>query len=244
MSKGWYERECLECLKNDLFNRLHQKRVAVDIGANIGNHSVFFSNHFDLVLSFEPNPKTFQLLKVNSTLSNNIRVFPIGCSSAEGKQRGRVSSGNLGDASLHSSPGAIEVEFYLAALDQLIPDYQHEEIDFIKLDIEGHELEALRGAQKILENFPVVAFEQHGLGEYDFWHSEIVAFLQHKGYLNFYALTDQTPLAGVSRRGASLLNAVFTLVTGRRIVSQKYKLELMKSVLKKNFDGHLIIATK
>ena len=59
---GIYEKDYLLTLINwlkeiqiDIFNG-----VAIDVGANIGNHSVFFSKFFKKVYSFEPNPKTFK----------------------------------------------------------------------------------------------------------------------------------------------------------------------------------------
>ena len=40
--------------------------TVLDIGANIGNHSLFFSNYFYKVLSFEPHPKIFKVLAINT----------------------------------------------------------------------------------------------------------------------------------------------------------------------------------
>ena len=48
---------------------------ALDIGANIGNHSVFLSKFFKKIHSFEPNPKTYDVLSLNSKYSNTKKSF-------------------------------------------------------------------------------------------------------------------------------------------------------------------------
>jgi hypothetical protein len=48
---GFYERELLQGMCSLV---LDKNSIALDVGANIGNHSLFFSNNFDSVISFEP----------------------------------------------------------------------------------------------------------------------------------------------------------------------------------------------
>ena len=58
---GRYENELLECL-SDLLLKItpDNRRICLDVGANIGNHSLYFSGYFDKVFSFEPNKKFFR----------------------------------------------------------------------------------------------------------------------------------------------------------------------------------------
>ena len=61
---GRYENELLECLSGLLSKAaVDKRRICLDVGANIGNHSLYFSHYFDRVISFEPNKKIFQILK-------------------------------------------------------------------------------------------------------------------------------------------------------------------------------------
>src|SRR5215475_1675190 len=69
---GRFERAELECLSVQLFARMRSRRVCLDVGANIGNHSLVFAQHFARVLAFEPNPRTFKLLAINAELAQNI----------------------------------------------------------------------------------------------------------------------------------------------------------------------------
>ena len=51
--------------------------IAIDVGANIGNHSIFFSKFFKKVYSFEPQESVFKLLENNVNMNNleNIKIF-------------------------------------------------------------------------------------------------------------------------------------------------------------------------
>ena len=76
---GVYEKEELEFLFDwlaelgcDLKNK-----TALDVGANIGNHSLFFSDRFKSVFSFEPNPRTFKVLSLNADLKENINCLKL-----------------------------------------------------------------------------------------------------------------------------------------------------------------------
>ncbi len=64
---GYYEKRELEALARALFSRsTSPMSTALDIGANIGNHAAFLSNHFGRVIAFEPNPMVACLLKANA----------------------------------------------------------------------------------------------------------------------------------------------------------------------------------
>ena len=66
---GVFEGEELDILF-DFLEPLHSSfraGTALDIGANIGNHSIYFADHFRTILAFEPNPTAFALLSFNTT---------------------------------------------------------------------------------------------------------------------------------------------------------------------------------
>ena len=69
--KGIFEKEQLFAT----LSVLKKKRTLIDVGANIGNHSIFFSKYFKKILSFEPFPLTFSVLKLNTMNIKNISLF-------------------------------------------------------------------------------------------------------------------------------------------------------------------------
>ena len=103
--EGRYENEILlliEKLIKDNFSDSKFK-TALDIGANIGNHSLFFSQYFSTVYAFEPNPVTYELLKINSTYvskTKNIIPYCYGLSDKTQNLNLRFDPNNIGNSKI------------------------------------------------------------------------------------------------------------------------------------------------
>jgi hypothetical protein len=82
----------------ELFSAHGVTLCALDIGANIGVHTVFLSKIFDNVIALEPNPKTYSLLEINTAHLPNVTSLPIGASSKSEYCRLYIQKINLGDA--------------------------------------------------------------------------------------------------------------------------------------------------
>lgn len=129
---------------------LGEGKVIVDVGANIGNHTIFFVQHMNprKVFPFEPNPDSVRLLKENLQLNQiGSVVDSAGIGLGLGADYGQysvesVNENNLGAARLVKG-GAIKVK----PLDAVIPKGK---VDFIKIDVEGMEFEVLKGAEKLI----------------------------------------------------------------------------------------------
>lgn len=242
VTSGLYERNVLNCLSQELFSKMKSKRIALDIGANIGNHSVFFSNHFSQVISFEPNQRTYLLLLANSMLKENIAVHNLGCSDREFSTAVNYSPENVGMASLCRNEGSMKSEFKLVRLDDFINKDIWGKIDFIKIDIEGHEIEALKGASNLIKaNYPIIAFEVVDGSNHD-GALPLMATLRDLGYDNFSGMADQTPLAKTSKKLAKLVNLLSIILTANN--RKRFKLEPIRDKLQKNHDRHLVLASK
>jgi FkbM family methyltransferase len=161
------------------------KGSCLDIGANIGNHSVYFSKLFNKVRSFEPNPQPFKLLKVNTENYENILISNFGLSNVCDSATFFTSKSNIGGSSLHGESGD-EIQVQLEILDEL--NFNKENISFVKIDVEGHELQVLEGGVNFFKEYsPIVAFEQHS---HEFFQGESLVINQLKsfGYTNFYCI--------------------------------------------------------
>lgn len=204
---GRYERDELELLMRSLVGRRAGRGLCLDVGANIGNHSLFFADHFDEVFAFEPHPRTFALLQLNAGLKGNVRCFNVAASDAEGRARLAQRADNVGMASLHGDPGADGVECRLCRLDDL-PELAGRAVALMKVDVEGHEAAVLRGARAMLmRDRPVVVFEQ-AEAEIRDGSSASVELLRACGYSTFWTV-ERHP-AGRSR----WLNLARRLVAG------------------------------
>lgn len=120
--------------------------VAVDVGANIGNHAIFLAEFVrSPLIAFEPNPVVLPLLKSNLAINHaNVQVVEkgLGASAARGAME-VVDENNLGTARIVDG-GEVEI----STLDQECCDMQ---VALIKVDVEGMELQVLQGAVETLK---------------------------------------------------------------------------------------------
>lgn len=162
----------------------------VDIGANLGNHSMFFSRELGIeTYAFEPCRRNFELLKVNAP---SAKSFNLALSDEIGTSVLATFESCLGNNTLHSlwdkvpawGDGIKEEVVSVVRLDQFhIP-----EIDLIKIDVEGAELRVLMGATCLLERqAPILCIELHKdenlrRAGFEYSRSDIFAFLGNYGY--------------------------------------------------------------
>ncbi len=99
-ANGRYERDELDALIAFLRSKELLGGACIDVGANIGNHSVFFADYYDRVYSFEPNPLAYKLLEINALLRKNITCFNFGLSRCEHQAQLVSPPGNIGESSL------------------------------------------------------------------------------------------------------------------------------------------------
>jgi len=115
------------------------KKTAIDAGANIGNHSVFFSQVFKKVYSFEPVLKTFDILKINIRKSYNVEAINKGLSDSHRSEKIAVSSANQGMARIATSSDEFTETISLTTLDSFVEKTKIK-VGLLKIDVEGHEL--------------------------------------------------------------------------------------------------------
>ncbi|MEM1140067.1 MAG: FkbM family methyltransferase [Pseudomonadota bacterium] len=157
-TKTYYELNVLTTLQSLI---PPQARI-VDVGANIGNHSVFFARQCGAasIHAFEALESTFQILQQNialNGLSDIITPHNLALSNAVGRAAvAHHSQHNIGSTSLEArEQGTIET----GTLD----GFNLPGIDFLKIDVEGFELNVLEGAERsIARSKPLIAIETFG----------------------------------------------------------------------------------
>lgn len=144
----------------------HQPIHFFDIGANIGAFTVRLARQFpDLkIYSFEPHPDNFKLLRQNLLLnkitSEQVQIFQLGISSKIETLWFESPQGLAGDSKIIHPPllepshklekdtkneGRIQQQIKTAPLKDFLNSLDGQSHVVIKMDIEGHELEALKG---------------------------------------------------------------------------------------------------
>ena len=135
-----------------------KQAIALDIGANIGNHSLFFSDFFARVISFEPSSQTFRLLEYNAALVSNVRCHNFGLSDADGEANFAIHPSNRGANQISTTVEAGGERVRLRRLDGV--EGLEGDIKLIKIDVEGHEPAVLRGAEALIRRHqPIIVFE-------------------------------------------------------------------------------------
>jgi FkbM family methyltransferase len=210
--QGVYEAELLEIIFSFLapLKDEFRKGLALDIGANIGNHSVFFSPRFSKVFSFEPNQATFKLLEFNTSFSANVTPYPFGFSNTSGlvdffEDRENYGGSSISDATKQSDlpPTRVEVK----ELDSC--GLPLEGLRFIKLDVEGHEASVLQGGTEIIKKHrPIIMFEQLK-GEFRGRTTESLDLLNSLGYEVFWHQLEQSRGPWLWRRLFNLIEVFF-----------------------------------
>jgi FkbM family methyltransferase len=151
---GEYESNTMYHLRHLLSGR-KQLRV-VDVGANIGTYSISLGVQHPCaqILAFEPNPHAIIHLEENVTLNNltNVEILQFGLGSEDGELELSFTHGNLGTASHYKKKASSEtVTAHLTTLDGFLASRGISTIDLIKVDIEGGEIEFLKGARETIE---------------------------------------------------------------------------------------------
>lgn len=179
-NSGFYEIDHLEVLN---FLPIRKNGVIIDVGANIGNHSLYYALILNMpVYAFEPIKENFDILKMNvflNRLEKRVKVFNHGIDIKKGKKSYLQNvSGNSGTWS--STYNSTSKHSVTDTLDNIFIDIP---ISYIKIDVEGDELNVVIGGLRTIEKFkPVVSIEYH----YGAQYKKIKNILSPLGYLPIY----------------------------------------------------------
>lgn len=149
--------ECLE--EGDIF---------IDVGANIGLMSLLGATRVGRrgsVYAFEPAPDIFNLLQTNISINHLSNVYASNFGLGSSKGRGSIYKyhDNRGMTSFvkrnTSTQGSVDVP--ISTLDNFLKEYDVSDVKMIKIDVEGWELEVLKGSLELLSNnnAPIIVIE-------------------------------------------------------------------------------------
>lgn len=150
-------------------------RTAVDIGAHCGLWSMHLAKRFDAVQAFEPVEAHCLCFERNVPQGAGVILYRIALGEREGSIAMRTAPSNSGDSWVDGA-GAIAM--------RRLDDLNLQDVDFMKLDCEGYELFALRGAERTLERCrPCVIVEQKPGkgGQFGLADTAAVEYLQSLG---------------------------------------------------------------
>ncbi len=151
-----------------------------DLGAHVGFYSLLASKltgRNGHVFSFEPFPQNITSFKRHISLNRieNIKLFEAGVS----RKSGEAFFENAGSSSVGKISSVSGIHIGLVSIDELIAKHEILPPKVIKMDIEGAEYDALRGAEQTLQTYaPAILFATHS-GQL---RSDCIGFLEGLGY--------------------------------------------------------------
>jgi len=189
-----YRRKKAEEELNLLEMLVHRTATAIDVGGNHGAYAYFLQSLCDQLIVIEPNPTLAK--KLQRSLRKNIQIKQLAVSNAKGQVQLRlpVSKGKdlTGLATIEASNTLASMESVelIEVRTTTLDDVATQNVGFIKIDVEGHELAALQGATRLLsESKPTLLIEAE---ERHRPHAvkSITEFLSPYGYEGFYYIED------------------------------------------------------
>ena len=132
-----------------------RSKVAIDIGAHVGLWSVDMANHFKELICFEPVKLNKECLIKNLTDRNikNYKLYGCALGARDGKINLSIDNDNTGNPYVDQS-GTYEVDM------KRLDSFGFKRVDFIKIDVEGYELEVLKGGEYTITSCkPIIVLE-------------------------------------------------------------------------------------
>lgn len=144
------------------------KKIILDLGANIGLHSlrVAKSNKYCKVYSFEPNPSVFKRLLYNVKKNNFSNILPF--NKAVGSKADTIefnctspTTGSKTQRGNEAKDSKTFVEVNMTTLDKFDKRYMLPYIDIIKIDTEGSKYEIIKGSIQLFTKPKGIVMEFH-----------------------------------------------------------------------------------
>lgn len=179
---------------NLLLDFLRPGDVFIDVGANVGVYSLLASVVPDVeTWAFEPSSDTAGEARANVTLNgmdDRIHVVQAAVGAEPGEALLSVGLGTVNRLVADSNGGAAET-VPVVTVDGLVPESDRMRVRMMKIDVEGTELDVLRGAQQAIESArPIIIAEANDV-------QGLAKWLSARGYRPFSYAPDRRELREV-----------------------------------------------
>ena len=146
---------------NEFDVTVKENDVVIDAGAWIGDFSAYAASKGAIAYAFEPVSRNFELLEKTANLNSYKLggekgvIYPInkGLGDKEHNLKIYINEKDSAGNSIYLTKSKIIEEISITTLDKFIEENYVNKLDFIKSDIEGGELDLLKGATNVLKKF-------------------------------------------------------------------------------------------
>jgi FkbM family methyltransferase len=146
----------------------HRRRTILDVGANVGTHTLAFARHFSCIHTFEPNGKLWGALERNVRLNGleNVHIHRVGLADRDDRlafyvvDKPNHGLGTCSTVEQYDLPLVRAGEVDVVCADRYLSERAVGEIDAVKIDVQGFEPQVLKGLARVLgEHRPYVWVE-------------------------------------------------------------------------------------
>jgi len=164
---GAYAREELQ-LYSDMIE-LSATKVFLDIGANVGHHSLFVCALVQEVHAFEPFPEFVKQIEARKVQNQVENIYVHGIALGELDETicyNPPDSCNLGTGNfLHTRGGVDQIMLPVRNGDSFLDENEIGDVGFVKIDVEGFGVKVLRGLKDTLEKYRPVVYVEWSINE-------------------------------------------------------------------------------
>jgi len=167
----------------------YQKATIVDVGAHFGYFSLFAARNLEptaRIIALEPSSKNVRQLSqnVHANTFSNIEISHAALSTSVGTQSLQLSQSE-NNTLLPLTDSALPTETVpTTTLAHLFDTHQLDQLDFLKLDCEGAEYDALyQTPAELFQTIKVISMEFHDLKKADYTALAMATFLQKQGFV-------------------------------------------------------------
>jgi FkbM family methyltransferase len=171
---GYYEKTTTDQIRK----KLSEDSVFVDIGANMGYHSVVAALQEAEIIAYEPEPTNFSILKQNFDLiENDAKLYQKAVGDERGHENLYIDENSTGRHSIVRESGK-SIQVQKTRMD----DEGIKNPDLVKIDVEGYETEVVKGMRGLIQEFyPDIILEYNP----DIWQES-----ERKALLEFFSKED------------------------------------------------------
>jgi FkbM family methyltransferase len=177
--KPFTQNKCLKKFLQYCESQTMKMRTVIDVGAWCGTWSKAIEPYARNVIAFEPDKVHFECLQKNCTINCSPRMEAVGAE----EKRVALTDDNFTQAKRIDQQGNTR----MIALDSM----GYKDVDMIKIDVEGYEMEVLKGAKDLLANVRYIMIElNNNTKKYGSSNSQVE---KHLDNLGFKVLMDHWP---------------------------------------------------
>ncbi len=183
---GIYEKDIVD----SIFDELNPEMNFIDIGSNIGQHSLLLAPYCKNVYAFEPISMVYEQFKRSIELNQykNIHTYNVAISNKQEEKTFNFVQNHAGTSSFveRENPTSTTIKVKTDTLENILTDVK---MDVVKIDVEGYEAVVILGnREKFLKDKPVIFMEYNPdwmIKEGNYHPKELIDFFSNNQYQIF-----------------------------------------------------------